>query len=141
MGGLIDGPANDLKIVFSRFGEQRGRYKVAADRQLTRSNFNCALNRIFYLALEKKASHQRGFNLAQSFKDHRIEGDHDRSSDFAGSAKSADERVFAAPGAGRLQFEIEDDVVLFGEVENLFEGGNSFPCEFAAEPRTCIEAA
>src|SRR5579862_2736180 len=49
--------------------------------------------------------------------------------------------MFPAPRAGRLQFEIKDDVMLFGELENVFEGGDAFACEFAAEPRTGIEAA
>src|SRR5580704_18563675 len=49
--------------------------------------------------------------------------------------------MFAAPRTGRFEFEIKDDVVLFGEFEDFFERGDALAGELAAEPRTGIEAA
>jgi hypothetical protein len=64
MCGVIYGPAYDLQIFFSRGGEQRGAYQIAADGQLTRANFESLIEGLFDLAVVEQGGHQRRFNFS-----------------------------------------------------------------------------
>ena len=141
MGLLIDRPTHDLEIIFAGICEKSGSDEVAADCQLAGADFYGALDGIFELAFEEEAGHQCWLDFAERFENRGVEGNYDGAGDFTGTAKSPDQGVFAAPGAGRFQFQIEDDVMFFGELENFFERGDALAGKFAAEPGAGVEAA
>ncbi len=49
--------------------------------------------------------------------------------------------MFPAPRTTRLQFQIENDVVAFGEFQSFFECRDAFAGKRATEPGASVEAA
>jgi len=49
--------------------------------------------------------------------------------------------VLAAPGASGLEFQIKNDVMLFGEFENLIERRDALAGELTSKPGASVEAA
>ena len=140
MRGVIDGPAYDLQIFFSRGGEQLGTYQVAADGQLACADLERLVEGFFNVAVVEQSGHHGRFNFSDVGQNCGVEGNNDGSRDFPRLPQGADECVFAAPGAAGLHFQVKDHVVFFGEVEDFIEGGDAFAGEFAAEPGTGVQA-
>src|SRR6202012_4035344 len=88
VGGLIYGPADDLQVLFSGFGEERRCDQIAADGELTGANFDGELDWVFHLALEEKSRHQGWLDFAERLENRRVERNHDGARDFAGAAQS-----------------------------------------------------
>ena len=141
MGGGIDGPADHLKVALVGFLEEVGGHEISTDGELPRADFNSFFEGILNFSVVQQAGHQRGLEFTEASENDRIERDHHDARNFAGVAQIADERVFTTPEAARLEFQIEDHIVLAGKFENLDESGDAFADEFASEPGAGIEAA
>jgi len=141
VGGGIDGPANHLKVALVGFLEEVGGHEISTDGELPRADFHGFFEGSLNFSVVQQTGHQRGLELTEASKNDRIERDHHDTRNFAGVAQIADERVFTAPEAARLEFQIEDHIVLAGKFENLDERGDAFADEFASEPGAGIETA
>jgi len=139
--GRVDGPAHDLEVLFVGLLQEIGADQISAGDELARADLEGLLEGLLARAVIQQAGHEGRFDFAKTGKDGGIKGDNDAASDFVSRTKRADEGVFAAPEAVRFQLKVKDDIVLFGELENFFKGGDALAHELAGKPRAGIEAA
>jgi hypothetical protein len=141
VSGIVDGPADHLKVAFVGFVQEIRSNEISADGNLARSDVRGFRQDVLDLIVEKKAGHQRGLQPAKPFENAGVERDDHDASDLLGFAESADERMLSSPEAIGLQFEIENDVVFAGKFQDFRECGDALTHEFTAKPGTGIEAA
>ncbi len=139
--GIVDGPANHLKVALMRFRKEIGRDQVAPHGKLAGADLQGALQRIGKLPVVEQSRHQRGFYGAQPGEYRRFERDDDGAGNFGCFAQRADQRVLAAPEATGFQFQVKHNVVPVREFQNFAQGGNALSHEFTAKPGTGIHAA
>jgi len=139
MCGGVYGPADHLQVAFSRLLQKVGRQEIAAHRDLPRANLDRFLERVLNLAVEKQAGHQRRLNPAKAGKNCGVKRDDDNPGDFRGIAKRADQNVFPAPKAAWFEFQVENDIVFSGKLEDLLQRGNAFSREITREPCARVE--
>jgi hypothetical protein len=137
---VVNGPANHLEVTFVSFSQEIGSNKVSPHSNLARPDRQGLGESIFGLMVKEKPGHQRRLKPSESFENAGVKRNDDDTSDLAGIAKSADERVFSSPETIGFQLEVENDIVLARELQDFQEGGDALPHEFTAKPGSGVEA-
>src|ERR1700730_17305027 len=139
--GEIHGPGGQVQIRAMRLlDELRCDYRRSGT-ELSRAHVESSLHRFGIRLFDQKPDHDRRIDPSYRRQCRGVEGNHDGSRGALGSSKGRHKRGVHPPSCAVFQLQIENDVMLAGEIKNFLERGNALARICPVIPQPGIDLA